>query len=39
MPFDLTQLKPEHLEALVDHLDELTMEVDQPDAQVRIFCE
>ncbi|GLW11421.1 hypothetical protein Misp01_65490 [Microtetraspora sp. NBRC 13810] len=39
VPFDLTQLKPEHLEALVDHLDELTMEVDQPDAQVRVFCE
>lgn len=39
VPFDLTQLKPEHLEALVEHLDELTMEVDQPDAQVRVFCE
>ncbi|GGO69284.1 SHOCT-like domain-containing protein [Nonomuraea cavernae] len=39
VPFDLTQLKPEHLEALVEHLDDLTMEVDQPDAQVRIFCE
>jgi hypothetical protein len=38
-PFDLTQLKPEQLEALVDHLDEMTVEVDQPDAQVRVFCE
>ncbi|GAA2409559.1 SHOCT-like domain-containing protein [Nonomuraea africana] len=39
VPFDLAQVKPEHLEALVEHLDELTMEVEQPDAQVRVFCE
>ena len=39
VPFDLTQLKPEQLEALVDHLDEMTVEVDQSDAKVRIFCE
>jgi hypothetical protein len=39
VPFDLSQLKPEQLEALVDHLDEVTVEVDQPDARVRVFCE
>ncbi|MGD9739980.1 MAG: hypothetical protein AB7U48_11340 [Bauldia sp.] len=39
VPFDLTQLRPEQLEALVDHLDEMTVEVDQPDAKVRVFCE
>ena len=39
VPFDLTQLKPEQLEALVDHLDEMTVEVDQTDAKVRVFCE
>ena len=39
VPFDLTQLKPEQLEDLVEHLDELTVEVDQPDAKVRVFCE
>ena len=39
MPFDLSQLKPEQLEALVDHLDEMTVEVDQTDARVRVFCE
>jgi len=39
VPFDLTQLKPEQLEALVEQLDEVTLEVDQPDAKVRIFCE
>ncbi len=39
VPFDLTQLKPEQLEALVEHLDEMTVEVDQADAKVRVFCE
>ncbi|WP_049562097.1 SHOCT-like domain-containing protein [Nonomuraea sp. SBT364] len=39
VPFDLTQLKPEHLEALVEHLDEVTLEVDQPDAKIRVYCE
>ena len=39
VPFDLTQLKPEQLEALVEHLDEVIVEVDQPDAKVRVFCE
>jgi hypothetical protein len=39
VPFDLTQLKPEQLEALVENLDEMTVEVDQPDAKVHVFCE
>ncbi len=39
VPLDLTQLKPEQLEELVEHLDEMTVEVDQPDATVRVFCE
>jgi SHOCT-like domain len=39
VPFDLTQLKPGQLEDLVDQLDEVTFEIDQPDAKVRIFCE
>jgi hypothetical protein len=39
VPIDLTQLKPEQLEALVEHLDEVTVEVDQSDARVRVFCE
>jgi hypothetical protein len=39
VPFDLTQLRPEQLEDLVDQLDEVTLEVDQPDAKVRVFCE
>jgi hypothetical protein len=39
VPFDLTQLKPEQLEELMEYLDELTVEVDASDAQVRVFCE
>lgn len=39
IPFDLTQLKPQHVEELIEALDEMTVEVDQPDAKVRVFCE
>jgi hypothetical protein len=39
VPIDLTQLKPEQLEDLVEHLEEMTVEVDQPDTKVRVFCE
>lgn len=39
MPVDLTELKPEHLEELVEQLDEVTVDVDDPSGQVRIFCE
>jgi hypothetical protein len=37
--FDINQLKPENLEALVDELNDLTVDVDQEDAKVRVFCE
>jgi hypothetical protein len=40
---DLTQIKPENLEELVDQLSDLTVDVDQKDAgtkvKVRVFCE
>lgn len=37
---DLNQLKPENLEELVDHLEELTVDVDDKDkTKVRVFCE
>lgn len=39
VPLDLTELKPAQLEALVEHLDEMTVEVDAPDAKVHVFCE
>lgn len=36
---DLTQLKPQHIEDLIEHLDELTVDIDSSDAKVQIFCE
>ncbi|MET7291623.1 hypothetical protein ABZS79_05620 [Streptomyces griseoloalbus] len=39
VPIDLTELKPQHLEELVEQLDEVTIDVDDPDGQVRVFCE
>lgn len=43
VPIDLTQIKPENLEELVDHLNDLTVDVDQKEAgakvKVRVFCE
>jgi len=43
VPFDLSQIKPENLEELVEHLNDLTVDVDQKDAnskvKVRVFCE
>jgi hypothetical protein len=39
VPVDLTQLKPQHIEDLVEHLDDLTVDVDQPDTKVQVFCE
>jgi hypothetical protein len=37
--FDLSQIKPENLEELIDQLDELTVDVDDKDVKVRVFCE
>jgi len=39
IPFDINQLRPENLEELVEHLSELTVDVDQERTKVRIFCE
>ncbi|AJE44344.1 SHOCT-like domain-containing protein [Streptomyces nodosus] len=39
VPIDLTELKPQHLEDLIDQLDEVTVDVDDPDAKVQVFCE
>ncbi|MFJ1897548.1 hypothetical protein [Streptomyces sp. NPDC088115] len=39
VPIDLTELKPEHLEDLVEQLDEVTVDVDGPSSRGRVFCE
>ncbi|MEU3188571.1 hypothetical protein ABZ707_30910 [Streptomyces sp. NPDC006923] len=39
VPIDLSELKPQHIEELIEQLDELTIDVDDPDAKVQVFCE
>ena len=39
VPIDLTQLKPQHIEDLVEQLDDMTIDVDQSEAKVQVFCE
>ncbi|MGA3024320.1 MAG: hypothetical protein ABSF98_06090 [Bryobacteraceae bacterium] len=41
VPFDLSEIKPENLEEIVDQLDDLTVDVDQKNekVKVRVFCE
>jgi len=37
MQIDLSQLKPENLEELIDHLNDLTVDVDDKNSKVRVF--
>jgi hypothetical protein len=39
IPFDINQLRPENLEELIEHLGDLTVDVDAEGAKVRVFCE
>ncbi|MER6103578.1 hypothetical protein ABT115_14955 [Streptomyces sp. NPDC001832] len=39
VPIDLTELKPQHLEELIEQLDDVTIDVDDPDGKVQVFCE
>jgi hypothetical protein len=39
VPFDIGQLKPENLDELISHLNDLTVDVDAADAKVRVYCE
>jgi hypothetical protein len=36
---DVGQLRPDNLEELLEHLNDLTVDVDQDKARVRVFCE
>jgi hypothetical protein len=38
-PIDLTELKPQQLEDLIDQLDDVTVDVDEPSSKVQVFCE
>jgi hypothetical protein len=39
IPFDLSQIKPDNLEELIEHLNDLEVNVDEDRAKVRVFCE
>ena len=41
VPVTLSQIKPENLEEIVDHLDDLTVDVDgqEGNTRVKVFCE
>ncbi|GAA1623820.1 SHOCT-like domain-containing protein [Catellatospora bangladeshensis] len=39
VPIDLTQLKPQQLEELIEHLDEISVDIDSVDGKVQVFCE
>jgi hypothetical protein len=39
VPFDIDQLRPETLEALVEQLGDFIVDVNDKDAKVRIYCE
>ena len=42
VPLTLSQIKPENLEELIDHLEDLTVDVDGNEGnttKVRVFCE
>jgi len=41
IPLTLSQIKPENLEELIDHLEDLTVDIDAKEekAKVRVFCE
>jgi hypothetical protein len=39
LPFDLSQINPTNLEELLDHIDDLTVDVDNKRKTVRLSCE
>jgi hypothetical protein len=39
VPIDLNQLKPQHIEELIEQLSDLTVDVGQADTTVQVFCE
>jgi Asp-tRNA(Asn)/Glu-tRNA(Gln) amidotransferase B subunit len=39
VPIDLTELKPQHIEELIEQLDDVTIDVNDPDTKMQVFCE
>ncbi|MEU0781521.1 hypothetical protein ABZ341_08040 [Streptomyces sp. NPDC006173] len=39
VPIDLAELKPQYIEEFIDQLDDVVVDVEDPDSTVRVFCE
>ncbi|GAB2903039.1 SHOCT-like domain-containing protein [Streptomyces mayteni] len=39
VPVDLKELKPQHIEDLIDQLGDIDVDIDDPSATVRVYCE
>jgi len=39
VPVDLGQLRPQDLEELIEQLDEVTVDLNDPDTKMQVFCE
>jgi Asp-tRNA(Asn)/Glu-tRNA(Gln) amidotransferase B subunit len=39
VPIDLTQLKPQDIEELIEQLDDVTVDVIDSDSKIQVFCE
>ncbi|MGW1195402.1 SHOCT-like domain-containing protein [Streptomyces sp. NPDC002536] len=39
VPIDLAELKPQQLEDLIEHLDDVIIDLDDPGSKMRVYCE
>lgn len=39
VPIDLAELRPQHLEALIDELGDVLVDLDDPGTKIKVFCE
>jgi len=39
VPIDLTELRPQHIEELIEQLDGVNVDIDEPNTKMQVFCE
>lgn len=39
VPIDLTELKPQHIEDLIEQLDDVNIDIDDSTSKLQVFCE
>jgi hypothetical protein len=39
VPLDLAELKPQHIEELIEQLDDVDIDVNDPSSTIQVFCE